>query len=163
VRLLTLVAIDSALWAGASAAVGYAGHRLPASVVRRDTPLTVVRRGERGGRIYERIGIRSWKSHVPEAGALFGGGVSKRSLPGRDDLSLLDFAAETRRAELVHWTLLVIAPLFALWNPWPLALAMVAYGLLANLPFVAIQRFNRARALAIVHRKSKRQELRCAS
>jgi hypothetical protein len=33
----------------------------------------------------------------------------------------------------------------------------------ANLPFIAIQRFNRGRALALVHRKAERQELRCAS
>ena len=40
---------------------------------------------------------------------------------------------------------MVPAPLFAIWNP-PLGVAlMVAYGVGINLPFIAIQRYNRIR------------------
>jgi glycosyl-4,4'-diaponeurosporenoate acyltransferase len=163
VRPVALVGIDSALWAGCSVAVGYAGHRLSSAAVGRETPLTVLRPWEGAGRVYERIGIRRWKDRVPEAGALFTGGVSKQSLHGRNQAALLAFVAETRRAELVHWALAGIGPLFLLWNPWPLALAMVGYAVVANLPFIAIQRFNRGRALALVHRKAKREELLWAS
>jgi glycosyl-4,4'-diaponeurosporenoate acyltransferase len=55
------------------------------------------------------------------------------------------FAAETRRAELVHWCVLALTPFFVLWNPVGLFLAMVAYGVIANVPCIAIQRYNRSR------------------
>ena len=59
---------------------------------------------------------------------------------------------ETRRGEYVHWSILAAAPFFALWNPPFLTLAMVAYALTANLPFIAIQRYNRLRIARLVAR-----------
>ena len=41
--------------------------------------------------------------------------------------------------------ILVIAPVFALWNPAPLLAAMVAYAVVANVPCIMVQRYNRAR------------------
>ena len=142
---VALVAIDSVVWATWSAVVGYGFHRVPASRFRIDSALTRLRPWERSGRLYERLGIRRWKDRLPEAGALLPGGISKRSLGGRTTADLERFAAETRRAEWVHWMILVIAPLFALWNPAPLTAAMVAYAVVANLPCVMVQRYNRAR------------------
>jgi len=160
-NLAVLVGVDSAVWAGCSLIVGYGAHRLPSAAVERDGFITARRGWEGDGSVYERLGVRRWKDRLPEAGGLFGG-VSKRSLSlGRDGLA--QFAAETRRAEYVHWALLAVGPLFAWWNPWPLALAMLGYAVLANVPFVIVQRYNRARVLALAHRKSKRRERSCAS
>jgi glycosyl-4,4'-diaponeurosporenoate acyltransferase len=114
-----------------------------------------VRSWERGGRTYERIGIRRWKDRLPEAGALFAGGVSKRRLPGAGTDRLLRFSAETRRAEYGHVACAAAAPLFVLWNPRGVAVVMVLYGVLVNAPFVAIQRYNRARIAAVVGRRSR--------
>jgi len=67
-----------------------------------------------------------------------------------DDAGLLLFIRETRRAELGHWWALGASPVFLLWNP-PLASALlVAYGVGINLPFIAIQRYNRQRAQALL-------------
>ena len=44
--------------------------------------------------------INRWKDRLPEAGALFAGGVSKRQLPSYDVAGLELFVRETRRAEL---------------------------------------------------------------
>ena len=64
---------------------------------------------------------------------------------------------ETRRAELAHWWALWCSPLFLLWNP-PLAAALlVSYGVLVNLPFIAIQRYNRFRTEALIERLSRRR------
>jgi glycosyl-4,4'-diaponeurosporenoate acyltransferase len=98
--------------------------------------------------------IKQWKDLLPDAGALFQGGVSKQDLVGRDREHLERFAVETRRAELTHWLILTAAPWFFLWNPWWLGLAMVGYGIVANVPCVAIQRYNRARLLRIIRRPS---------
>jgi glycosyl-4,4'-diaponeurosporenoate acyltransferase len=154
-----VVLVDSAVWAGWSAVVGYGAHRLPARIVAGDNWLTRLRSWERSGRAYEAVGIRRWKDRLPEAGAVFGGGISKRSLPGRGAGELERFAAETRRAELVHWTIPLITPAFALWNPPALFAAMVAYAVVANAPCIAVQRFNRARLARVLERRD-RQEAR---
>jgi glycosyl-4,4'-diaponeurosporenoate acyltransferase len=153
-RLALVVLADSAAWAGWSAIVGYGAQRLPASTLDHDRWLTRPRRWERGGQIYEGLGIRRWKDRLPEAGTLFRGGTSKRSLPGRSDDALHRFAAETRRAELVHWAIPAVTPAFALWNPPALVGAMAAYAVLANLPCLAVQRYNRARILRVLDRRA---------
>lgn len=152
--LLLVVAVDAGVWAAWSAAVGYAAHRLPLHRLDHDTAFTRLRRWERNGRAYERLGIRRWKDRLPEAGAVFGGGTSKRALAGRDDNDLLRFAAETRRAELVHWQIPLVTPLFALWNPPALLAAMAGYAVVANAPCLVIQRYNRGRILRILDRRA---------
>jgi len=139
------VLVDIAAWAAFHAGTGYAVHRLSLDRLQRDTWLLRERRFERSGRLYERFGIRRWKDRLPEAGALFAGGTSKRHLGGRDPAALRRFAAETRRAEYGHWAAMACGPLFVLWNPPAVAAVMVAYGVGVNLPFIAIQRYNRAR------------------
>ena len=39
-------------------------------------------------------------------------------------------------------------PVFLLWNPWWLGLLMFAYAVIANLPCLIVQRYNRARLVA---------------
>ena len=52
------------------------------------------------------------------------------------------------------------APLFVLWNPPVAAVLLVAYGVLVNLPFVLIQRYNRFRTLPLIERLERRGSLR---
>jgi glycosyl-4,4'-diaponeurosporenoate acyltransferase len=87
---------------------------------------------------------------VPEAGAVFAGGFAKRDLR-RGDLDR--YLLETRRAEYTHWAILAAAPLFLLWNPPAVWLLMVAYAVVANVPCLLIQRYNRARLLRILGRR----------
>ncbi|MEQ1787645.1 MAG: glycosyl-4,4'-diaponeurosporenoate acyltransferase, partial [Acidimicrobiales bacterium] len=65
------------------------------------------------------------------------------------------FVAETRRAEYGHWLALACGPAFALWNPPSGLVLMTAYGVLANAPFIAVQRYNRQRAQRILARRSR--------
>ena len=96
------------------------------------------------------LGVRRWKDHLPEAGALFAGGIGKRSLPD----SIETFVQETRRAELAHWWALTAGPAFALWNPLRGVVLMVTYGVVVNAPFIAIQRYNRYRAQRLLARRA---------
>jgi len=152
--VLAIVLANVAFWAAAHAGTGYLVHRLPADRLRRDGWLLRARRFEGQGRLYERARIRRWKDRLPEAGALFAGGVSKRRLPPGRTAGLERFAVETRRAELGHWLALAAGPLSIAWNPPAGAAAMVAYGVLVNLPFIAIQRYNRQRAQRVLARSS---------
>lgn len=148
------LALNIGLWAGAQVSAGYVAHRRPVERLQADTWLLRPRRFEAGGRWYERrLRINRWKDRLPEAGAFFAGGVSKRAIPGRAEGGIERFAAETRRAELAHWWSFAAVPLCLIWNA-PLGVAlMVAYGLVVNLPLIAIQRYNRSRIERIMARR----------
>ena len=152
----SIVVANVVFWAVVHAGTGYLVHRLPVHHLDEDGWLWRPRRVERGGRLYERARIRSWKDRLPEAGALFAGGTSKRHLPDRSADGLARFAMETRRAELGHWLALVAGPVAVTWNPPAGAVAMVAYGVLVNAPFIAIQRYNRQRLQRILARRHRR-------
>lgn len=154
VGLGAAVLLDAATWAGWSFVVGLAGARLGEATVASDTRLTRARDFEADGRFYEQLSIRGWKDRLPEFGR-FAGGRSKRVLPGSDRESLAIFAAETRRAEYVHWAIIAGLPIFTVWNPWPLLAAMAVYAFAANLPCIAIQRYNRLRIARIVDRAAR--------
>ena len=141
---MQLVCVDALVWASWSVVVGVFAHVLPTARFERDTWLMRLRAWERDGHIYERASIRSWKDRLPEVGG-------KRRLP----TSLDAFATETRRAEWVHWTVAALGPAFALWNPWPLTIAMLTYAIAGNAPFIAVQRYNRARVCRIQRRRTR--------
>ncbi len=155
------IAVDVVAWGVFHAGTGYAAHRLGERRLTHDGWWLRPRRFEDGGRFYRRaLRIHRWKDRLPEAGALFDGGISKRELPGRDATGLAVFVRETRRAELAHWWAMACSPLFLLWNP-PLASALlVAYGVLVNLPFIVVQRYNRFRLQPLLARLGRRGSLR---
>lgn len=162
VQIVTLspnatAAADVVAWAVLSTAAGYAAHRCDPARLRSDSWITRARAFESGGRFYERrLRITRWKDAVPEAGALFPGGFDKSQLVGRDDAHLERYVVETRRAELTHWALIAASPAFALWNPPWLAGVQVGYALVANLPCITIQRYNRARLERIQASRARR-------
>jgi glycosyl-4,4'-diaponeurosporenoate acyltransferase len=143
---LWLVAVLNVLaWGTWSALAGYLAHRLPASSFARDTWLYRQRRFE-GRALYEhRLRIKRWKDRLPEAGALFTGGFSKRSVRTKDRATLERFVVETRRAEWAHWLIMAATPFFLVWNPWWVEPFLVVYALAANLPCLLVQRYNRER------------------
>lgn len=150
---LVTVAVDVVAIGACHALTGYAAHRLDDRRLTRDGWLLRQRAFEDGGRVYRRrLRIHRWKDRLPEAGDLFRGGVSKSRLPSHDVAGLEVFARETRRAELAHWWSLGCGPIFVLWNPPLAAGLLVGYSVLVNLPFIAIQRYNRFRIGALIGR-----------
>jgi glycosyl-4,4'-diaponeurosporenoate acyltransferase len=84
-RNLVIVLIDAGVWASWSALCGYVAHRIPRARLSRDRGLFRIRAFEAGGRFYERwLRIKRWKDRLPEAGALFRGGFSKRRVTRSD-------------------------------------------------------------------------------
>ena len=151
------VAADAAAWACVQVGTGYLAHRIPDRFLDRDGWLLRERAWEREGRFYVEVArIRRWKNLLPEAGAVFAGGVSKRSLGGRSAGDLDRLARETRRAELVHWLIMVPTPVFVACNRLLLAPFMPVYALAVNLPCIAAQRYNRIRLLRAGERARRR-------
>ena len=141
-----LALIGAGVWAVWSTVCGYIAHRAPERWLSRDPRLLRLRGPERNGRLYDRVlRIKRWKDLLPEAGALFRGGFSKRRVERHDREYLERFLLETRRAELAHWPILALGPTFFVWMPWWLASAMLAYAIVANLPCILVQRYNRVR------------------
>jgi glycosyl-4,4'-diaponeurosporenoate acyltransferase len=154
-----LVLFDVFVWGVVSLGSGYFFHRRPVSSFDHDSWLTRLRTFERdGGRVYQRrLRILRWKDELPEAGAMFAGGISKARLSGRSTERLERFVVETRRAEVTHWAVTAVGPFFFLWNPWYAGVLMQVYAVGANLPFIVIQRYNRARLLQVLERRRRPQ------
>jgi glycosyl-4,4'-diaponeurosporenoate acyltransferase len=153
--------LDVVAWGLVHAATGYLAHRIPAGRLQRDGWLTRPRPWEADGRLYTTtLRIHEWKDRVPEAGALFAGGTSKAHVTRA---GVEELVVETRRAELAHWWAAGASPLFVLWNPWYAVPLLVSYGLGVNLPFIAIQRYNRLRATRVLARRSSTPRSRTAS
>lgn len=150
---LVALVLDVVGWGLAHAGTGYLAHRLPAAWLARDRWWFRPRRGE-AERFYRRaLRITRWKDRLPEAGALFAGGVSKRHAGA---VGLDRFVVETRRAEVGHTVCALCGPVFVLWNPPVAAVLLVAYGVLVNAPFVAVQRYNRMRAARVLAARARR-------
>ena len=144
--LWVAAAADAAAWSCVQLGAGYLAHRLPDRVLEADGWLLRERAWERRGRFYvETARIRRWKGLLPEAGAFFAGGMSKRTLAGRTSTDLARLARETRRAELAHWMMMVPTPVFIACNRAMLAPFMPLYALAVNVPCIAAQRYNRIR------------------
>lgn len=150
------VAVDVVAWGVIHAGTGYLAHRLPDRCFQNDSWLTRLRGLETSGRLWRVLRVADWKDHLPEAGALFAGGVSKRTVPSSSDEDLLMFAGLTRRAELTHWMAASGSVLFVIWNPLWVVPVMIVYGIVVNAPFIAVQRYNRLRIARILSRRSAR-------
>jgi glycosyl-4,4'-diaponeurosporenoate acyltransferase len=146
--LLLLVLIDSLIWILYSVIVGFSVTKLSIDSLRKFTLLDYGLMRTKA--LCETLKIKKWKDRVPEAGSMFKGGVSKRQLIGIANHDLERFAMETKRAEVAHYLFLLFSPVFFLFNPFFLGLAMVIYAIVANIPCILIQRYNRARIYSII-------------
>ena len=152
------IVLDVVAWGAIHAGAGYVAHQMSVAWLSGDRWLFRERRVERGGRLYaQTLRISRWKDRLPEAGALFPGGISKRRVTASEQGGLGRFVVETRRAELAHWLAAWPGVVFALWNPPAVVPVMVAYGLAVNLPFIGVQRYNRVRAARVLRAREARR------
>ena len=156
-----VVGVSIIAWLVIGLGSGYSFNRLPVSRFSHDNFVTRPRAFEANGAFYQRrLRIRRWKDRLPEAGDFFPGGFSKRHLNGRSEQHLNRFVAETRRAEMVHWTNLCAGPLFLIWCRPLIGGLMVLFGVVTHLPFIAVQRFNRERLQLLLVRSEHRRRAR---
>ncbi|MDD2534066.1 MAG: hypothetical protein PHC86_05150 [Eubacteriales bacterium] len=118
-----------------------------------DNALFRIRNWERDGRLWDEIfHLKKWKEHLPDGAGFFKHGYAKKRLVSVDARNLDRFVLEARRAELTHWLAILPAPLFFLWNPPWAGWFMILYALVANLPFILLQRYNRPRFSRLIKR-----------
>lgn len=115
---------------------------------------------ERGGRWYkDTLRINAWKDHIPQYAAR--NGFSKEHLERPDDLTIdyiNEFIMETCRGEWMHLSGALCAVLLLVINPIGFGLLFAFLDLLGNLPFAAIQRYNRFRLQTLRKRRLRTQK-----
>ena len=111
---------------------------------------------EKEGKVYEKVGIKWWKTHTPDMSKYMKKAFAKQGNMSRDPQHLKRLVLEMCSAELVHWLLILVSPLFAILieGGWGKAV-MVCY-IISNLCSIMIQRYNRPRIQMIIKRIEKR-------
>ena len=151
--VLWLVVADILAWLVIHLGMAWLGTRLPGSFFFPHSWLFRPHPWEGKGKIYETLfRIKTWKKWLPDGAVLFAGGFPKARLLNRDREYVELFIRETCRGEAVHWGVMLAAPLFFLWNPAYVGLIMIVYAVLANLPCILAQRYNRIRMARLTRR-----------
>lgn len=114
---------------------------------------------EKNGRLYQALGIQSWREKLPDMSKIFPAMMPSKRLPKKATaLQLERMVQETCVAELVHDLLCVSGfGCVFLWKGaggWLAALLYVA----GNIPFTMIQRYNRPKLVRIMRKLKTREE-----
>jgi glycosyl-4,4'-diaponeurosporenoate acyltransferase len=105
---------------------------------------------ENGGSVYQKIfKVRKWKDKLPELSDFFHTTFSKRDITGYDPDYLEKYILESCRAEMSHWSIIILAFWSVVCNDYVISMLIVATAL--NLPFIIIQRYNRPRILHLLN------------
>lgn len=113
---------------------------------------------ERNGGIYEAIRIQDWKDHMPDMSRVMKDMVPKRvgMCPTSEEVWAL--VRETCVAEIVHIALCLLAPGIYLFWKNGIGVFLSCVFIAGNLPFIAIQRYNRPMLVSLAKRLEKREE-----
>lgn len=107
---------------------------------------------EKNGRIYEKLGVRWLKTHSIDMSRIMPGTFPKQNTMFRDRAHLERLVQEMCNAELVHWVLAFLSPVFwLLIEGWYGVAITIGYAM-SNLGDIMIQRYNRPRIIMILER-----------
>lgn len=115
-------------------------------------------RWENGGRIYLKLRIQYWKDKLPDMSRYITSMFRKKLTVMRSPEYLEDLIKETCVAELVHWGLIFISPIYMVLLDGALGAVGAALFAVGNVPFVLIQRYNRPRLVQLMLRQREFEE-----
>lgn len=98
--------------------------------------------------------IKRWKNRLPDGGSWMGHGFSKSRIEHNNEAYLQAYQLEAHRGEWCHLVSILPAPLFFLWNTPMIGMIMLVYALAVNLPCIFALRYNRARIVRLLDKKS---------
>ncbi len=152
---LWIVIIDIVAWFVFHMSIAFIGTILPERYINTHHWLFKERNFEQGGKFYEKyFFIKKWKKYLPDGSALFKKGFKKNKLNSTDKSYFDRFILELCRAEAVHWAVIFISPIFFIWNYEWASWVMILYAIVANMPCILAQRYNRIRFKKIISRKN---------
>jgi len=139
--VIWIVILNVLLWPVMQLALAWGFTRLPASCFKPPASPAF-----ETAALYEKVVlIKHWKNLLPDGAGWLSGGFTKSAMTSTDPEYLRRFIVETWRGELCHSCALLLVPVFFLWNPWWGDCVILAYALIANLPCLIAQRYNRLR------------------
>lgn len=131
--------------------------KMPAAAFDPEKERYAPKQWERGGRWYrDTLKIQVWKDRVPQH--IGKNGFSKQHLTEMSIDYLNEFIVETCRGEWMHLKNCICAVVTLLINPLLVGIVMTFLIMLANVPFAAVQRYNRFRLLIL--RKRRLRDIR---
>lgn len=104
---------------------------------------------EKDGKIYTKVWVHKWKDIVPDASKVIASMTKKRMLPNMDAGAIERLIQETCVAEIVHWILIALTPVYSIGLPVQYGVFFSALYALGNLVFIVIQRYNRPRFMKV--------------
>ncbi len=108
---------------------------------------------ERNGLVYTRLKIQFWKDRVPDMSRYIRSVFRKKICVFRSGEYLEGLIRETCVAELVHWMLIFVSPIFMLQIDGIGGIIGTICYAIGNLPFILIQRYNRPRLVMLLERQ----------
>lgn len=157
-----IIAAFSVTWFLIHLAASVISNRIDEKHLAFNNMLFKTRTWEEEGKLYNRFfGVKKWKKYLPEI-FLFRRGTLENTLygkrPGPDSIKLLEkYLLESCRAELSHWLAITPFWIFAFFAPLPVIPYMLLYALVANLPCIIVQRYNRPRIGGMLSRTRNKQ------
>lgn len=150
---IILILVNIIAWGFFHFFISYLCFKIPLNFFLEEDRFFKIKKWEQSGEMWQKLLlVKKWKGFLIDGSSIVKKSYNKSHLHGKKKNDLMVFAAETKRAELTHLLLILPAPLFFLWNPVWAGWIMIIYALLANLPFIIVQRYNRARIEVILNK-----------
>ncbi len=150
---IILILVNIIAWGFFHFFISYLCFKIPISFFLESNRFFKIKKWEQSGEIWQKLLlVKKWKGFLIDGSSIAKKSYNKSHLHGKRKNDLMVFAAETKRAELTHFLLILPAPLFFLWNPVWAGWIMIIYALIANLPFIIVQRYNRGRIEVILNK-----------
>lgn len=158
VKVIKLVSFHSIFWSVAQLTIAQAGTRIPQSFFIKHAHWFNTFAWEKRGKIWQQwFKVHRWKSLIPEGHRLNQNIYDKSQLHQLNQLQIERLIIEMRRAEFIHW-ISMIPVLFFIKSSNFLKIINIFYAVLANLPIIIAQRYNRPRLQRVLQLLKRRGE-----
>ncbi len=116
-------------------------------------------RFEQNGKLYDKVfRVSRWKHLLPDGGAVLKkNGYKKKRLNNFSKNNLNRFLIESARGEMTHWLAIFSFWIFWFFTPPLVPWLMLVYALLANIPCIVVQRYNRPRIQHLLDRMKPKE------
>lgn len=155
-KLITLGVYHSVYWSVTQLSLSHLFTKVPRSFFSTHHQWFQTFSFEKEGELWNRLFlINRWKRYIPEGEWLNKNVYNKHVLKPLTQESVYKMNIEMRRAELVHW-LSILPVIVFVKAPKCIKTINILYALLANVPIILTQRYNRPRLERYYQLKYKR-------
>ncbi len=119
------------------------------------------RNWEKDGYIYNHIfKVKKWKKYLPDGGGFLKNSFKKSKLENTSYENLQKYLIESCRAELTHWIAIIPFWTFGIFSPPRVIFYMFIYAIIANIPCIIVQRYNRPRIIKYLNAIKQRESIK---